>query len=111
MALDTPICDGQSNHMMAIRIFYDKALLPDGAAVEMTIWRLPCATLERPHGLKYSLFYGFDGQRVVGYDNERGKGDHKHLGALEFRYKFESVDKLIADFLLDVERMKNEPHP
>ena len=62
-------------------------------------------------GLKYSLFYCYDGQRIVGYDNERGKGDHKHLGALEFRYKFESVDKMIADFLHDVERMKNESEP
>eukprot|EP01035_Chromulina_nebulosa_P053461 gene53461-biopygen37944 len=69
----------------------------------MTIWQLPRATLARPHGLKYSLFYGYDGQRVVGYDNERGKGDHKHLGTLELRYKFESVEKLITDFLQDVE--------
>jgi hypothetical protein len=97
--------------MKAARIFYDKALLPDGAVVEMTIWQLPRATVERPHGLKYSLFYGHVGQRVVGYDNERGKGDHKHLGTRELRYKFESVEKLITDFLDDVERMKNEPQP
>ena len=97
--------------MKATRIFYDRALLPDGAVVEMTRWQLPRATLERPHGLKYSLFYGCDGQRIVGYDNERGKGDHKHIGLLEVRYKFESVEKMIADFLQDVERMKNEHHP
>ena len=95
--------------MTAVRIFYDKALFPDGAVVEMTIWQLPRTTLERPHGLKYSLFYGYDGQRIVGYDDERGKGDHRHLRDSEFRYKFESVDKMIADFLYDVERMKNEP--
>lgn len=97
--------------MNTVGIFYDEALLPDGAVVEMTIWQSPRATLERPHGLKYSLFYGHDGQRLVGYHNERGKGDHKHLGALELRYRFESVDKMIADFLLHVERMKNEPQP
>ena len=97
--------------MKVVRIFYDKALLPNGAIVEMTMWRLPRVTLERPHGLKYSLFYGYNGQRIVGYDNERGKGDHKHLGALEFRYKFESVDKMIADFLQDIESMKNELYP
>ena len=61
--------------------------------------------------MKYSLFYGYDGQRVVGYDNERGKGDHKHIGVLEMRYKFESVEKMMADFLQDVERMKNEHRP
>jgi hypothetical protein len=94
--------------MKARRIFYDKAVLPDGAVVEMTIWQLPRATTERPHGLKYSLFYGRDGQRVVGYDNERGKGDHKHHREVETRYKFESVEKMVADFLADVERARGE---
>ena len=97
--------------MKAVRIFYGKALLADGAVVEMTIWQLTRKTQERPHGSKYSLFCGYDGQRIVGYDNERDKGDHKHLGSLEFRHKFESVDKMIADFLHDVQRIQNEPQP
>ena len=58
--------------------------------------------------LKYSLFYGRDGVRIVGYDNERGKGEHKHLGVMETRYRFVSVEKLVADFLADVERATNE---
>lgn len=45
---------------------------------------------------------------MVGYDNERGKGDHKHIGELETPYKFESAEKLVADFLADVERATNE---
>ena len=94
--------------MKAQRIFYDKAVLPDGSIVEMTIWQLPKFSSERPHGLKYSLFYGRDGVRIVGYDNERGKGDHKHIGGVETRYTFESVEKLVADFLADVERATNE---
>lgn len=44
----------------------------------------------------------------MGYDNERGKGDHKHLGSNEVPYRFVSVEKLVADFLADVERAKNE---
>jgi hypothetical protein len=94
--------------MKAKRIFYDKAVLPDNSIVEMTIWQLPKPSSERPHGLKYSLFYGREGLRVVGYDNERGKGDHKHLGDVESRYKFVSVEKLVADFLTDVERATHE---
>lgn len=93
--------------MKAKRIFYDKAMLPDGSIVEMVIWQLPAPTDDRPHGLKYRLFYGRDGKRIVGYDNERGKGDHKHLLDVEKRYKFTSVEKLIADFLADIERIKN----
>jgi hypothetical protein len=96
--------------MKARRIFYDKAVLPDGVIVEMVIWELPTTNPERAHGLKYSLFYGRAGQRIVGYDNERGKGDHKHVYEVESKYKFESVEKLIADFLADVERVKNDHH-
>ena len=93
--------------MKAGLIFYDKALLPDGTIVEMVIWQLPSASPERLHGLKYRLFYGRDGQRMVGYDNERGKGDHKHIMDVQKRYKFTTVDKLVADFLADIERIKN----
>lgn len=93
--------------MKAQRIFYDKTMLPDGAIVEMVIWQLPSPSDDRPHGLKYRLFYGRDGKRIVGYDNERGKGDHKHLLDVEKRYKFVSVEKLIADFLADIERINN----
>lgn len=96
--------------MKATRIFYDKAVLPDGAIVEMTIWQLPSTSQERAHALKYSLFYGRKGKRLVGYDNERGKGDHKHVYEVESKYKFESVEKLVADFLADVERVKDDHH-
>src|ERR1035437_5844405 len=96
--------------MKATRIFYDKAVLPRGSIVEMTIWQLPQASAERAHGLKYSLFYGRDGKRIVGYDNEHGKSDHKHVHEVQSRYKFESLDQLVADFLADVERVKNEHH-
>ena len=75
-----------------------------GAVVEMTIWQLPRASAERPHGLKYRLYFGRDGKRIVGYDNERGKGDHKHLGEVEIRYRFVSLAQLVTDFLADVER-------
>ena len=90
--------------MKAQRVFYDKAVLADGAIVEMMIWQLPRASAERPHGLKYRLYFGRDGKRIVGYDNERGKGDHKHLGEVEIRYRFVSLAQLVTDFLADVER-------
>ena len=94
--------------MKATRIFHDKAVLPDGAIVEMTIWQLPAAGKERPHGLKYSLFYGRDGRRIVAYDNERGKGGHKHIGEKELPYRFVTVGKLVADLLADVEAARAE---
>ena len=94
--------------MKAKRVFYDKAVWPAGEVVEMVIWQLPEASSERPHGLKYSLFYGRNGLRIVGYDNERGKGAHRQVGEVEARYRFVSVEKLVVDFLADVERATNE---
>jgi len=34
----------------------------------------------------------------VRYDNETGKGDHRHYGRYEEPYPFESLEKLIEDF-------------
>ena len=94
--------------MNARRIFHDKTIFPDGSIVEMTIWQLPSPTPERPHGLKYSLYFGRDGKRLVGYDNERGKGDHKQIGKAESLYAFVDVDTLVADFIADVRRLRDE---
>ena len=94
--------------MKAQRIFYDKAVLPDGSILEMTIWQVPRTSTERPHGLKYSLFYGHNGVRLVGYDNESGKGDHKHIGDTQTRYKFVNIEKMVADFMADVEEARGE---
>ncbi len=87
-----------------VLIYRDKAVLLDGAIVEMIIWRLPAPEPERPHGLKYSLFYGRAGERIVGYDNETGKGDHRHYRDREEPYAFSDVQTLVADFLADLRR-------
>ena len=84
-------------------LYRSKRMLSDGAVVEMVIWQIPQPLPGSVHGYKYSLFYGYPGKRVVGYDNERGKGDHRHFGEREERYQFTTVDKLIEDFLRDVE--------
>jgi Family of unknown function (DUF6516) len=90
--------------MKAERLFYDKAVYPDGFIVEMVIWRVAMPVQPSTHGLKYRMFYGREGERVVGYDNERGKGDHRHVRGREYRYRFVTVEKLVTDFLAEVER-------
>ena len=92
--------------MKATLLFRERRLFDDGAIMEMTIWRVPRVVPPTTHGLKYSLFYGRPGQRLVAYDNERGKGDHRHLGARELPYAFVSVERLVADFLADVRRVR-----
>ena len=76
-----------------------------GGAVEMVVWSVPLPVPPSQHAFKYRLVFVRDGQRVVGYDNERGKGDHKHIGEGELEYRFTDIDTLVADFLRDVEKL------
>lgn len=71
--------------------------------VEIVVWQVPAPVPPALHGFKYRLVYVVNGARVVGYDNERGKGDHKHIGAREEAYAFTDVPTLLTDFWADVE--------
>ncbi|OGT80499.1 MAG: hypothetical protein A3H91_12325 [Gammaproteobacteria bacterium RIFCSPLOWO2_02_FULL_61_13] len=91
--------------MKAILRLRSRVVLPDGAVVEMVAWELPRETPDRPHALKYRLYCGRDGKCLVRYDNETGKGDHRHYGELEQRYRFRTWETLMEDFLADVDRL------
>lgn len=93
--------------MKAWKLF-DKRLDYRGGVVEMVIWQRPEADADRPHGLKYRLVYVRQGRSLVGYDNERGKGDHKHIGDKQFPYVFVSIDQLVDDFMTDVKQHTGE---
>jgi len=97
--------------MKAVLLFRDKYVYRDGAIREMVIWRLPAADAERSHGLKYRLYYGQSGKCLVRYDNERGKGDHRHYRDSEGKeqeesYTWTSVQQLMTDFKGDIERLR-----
>ncbi len=94
--------------MKADLLFHQRIGYDDGAIVEMLLWRVPLPVPPSPHNLKYSLFYGRPGVREVGYDNERGKGDHRHLQGIETVYVFRTVEQLIADFWTDVRSVRGE---
>lgn len=92
--------------MKAQLIYKAKKVDNDGFLTEMVIWRLPTYNSERPHGLKYRLYYGDAlGNCIVRYDNEAGKGDHKHLGEKEEPYIFVTIEQLAADFFADIDRL------
>jgi Family of unknown function (DUF6516) len=88
--------------MDAVLLEYQKLTISDGAIIEVKVWQLPEPTAERPHGLKYSLFFGRPGERIVSYDNEAGKGDHRHYRGRERPYRFTTFEALLADFWRDV---------
>jgi len=76
--------------------------LDDGAIIEAVVWRVPTPVPGSSHPYKYRLFYGLPGRWVVGYDNERGKGGHRHIGKVETPYLFIDEARLLEDFWHDV---------
>ena len=76
--------------------------------VEVIAWQLPQSLSGSTHSFKYRLAYVVEGECVVRYDNEAGKGDHRHLGSMEVHYAFASLDQLLDDFLADVVAWKGE---
>ncbi len=88
-------------------IYREKFIYADGAIREMVLWQLPKKTAEKTYGLKYGLYYGLaDGTCIVCYDNETGKGDHRHRDDQEEPYQFTDVETLVADFLEDIEKAR-----
>ncbi len=87
-------------------IIDDKTVFADGSIVQVRIWAVPKAVPSSEHGYKYSLFYGHAGQRLVGFDNERGKGDHCHIFGVERPYRFMAITQLLRDFRREVEAVK-----
>lgn len=89
--------------MKAHLLYRHRQDFDDSAIVEAVIWKLPVPIKGSGHTYKYRLFYGYPGQRIVGYDNERGKGDHRHCRGKETSYRFISPEKLLDDFIADIE--------
>ena len=79
------------------------AIIPERSFAELVVWSVPAPVRMSIHSFKYRLALVVDGVCVLRYDNEAGKGDHKHIGGLEIPYRFTSPETLLADFWADVE--------
>ncbi|MDP4022745.1 DUF6516 family protein [Methylobacterium sp. NEAU 140] len=75
----------------------------DHAFAELVVWTVPVPVRGSAHGFKYRLALVVDGVCVLRYDNEAGKGDHRHVGGQERPYAFTDPETLLADFWADVE--------
>ena len=93
--------------MKATLLPHMRLVLTETAFVEAVVWRVPEPVRGSRHGFKYRLALVADGSCVLRYDNEAGKGDHKHLGDVEVPYRFRSLGELQADFWADVEAWRN----
>ena len=96
-------------YMKATLLAHTKDIRDDGSIVEVVIWELPEPLLGSAHSYRYRLFYGVAGTSRVRYDNERGKGDHRHLDDLEEKYTFTTVERLLDDFERDIAKWRPTP--
>ena len=89
--------------MKAEPLAQERHVLAEDAFVEIVIWRVPRAVKGSTHAFKYRLALVVAGECVLRYDNETGKGDHRHVGNAQTPYSFSSYEKLLADFWADVD--------
>jgi hypothetical protein len=94
--------------MEARLILRERSEFTDGSFFEVVISRLAKPVPPCQHPFKYRLVWIKGGKRQVGFDNERGKGDHYHRLGIEYWYQFKSIEKLIDDFREEIEKCRTE---
>jgi hypothetical protein len=93
------------SNMPAEPLLDERHVLSESAFVELVVWRVPVPVRGSQHGYRYRLALVVDGECVLRYDNEAGKGDHRHLRDKEHEYRFKNAEQLLLDFWSDVEEM------
>jgi hypothetical protein len=94
--------------MKTVELFRNRIVLAEKRFADLVIWRLSRPLPGSRHSFKYRLAHVVNEICVLRYDNESGKGDHRHWGKNESDYKFVNPDKLLADFQTDIERWNYE---
>jgi len=94
--------------MKASLLLRERVPFGEDSFAELVLWRLQRPAPGSAHGYKYRLAYVRDGVCLVRFDNEAGKGDHRHIGDKEVPYSFISPEQLIQDFLREARRADRE---
>jgi hypothetical protein len=92
--------------MNADLMLKERHAVSEDAFVEIVVWRLSSPVAGSRHGFKYRLAFVVNGRCLLRYDNERGKGDHKHMGEDEISYTFTTPQALLEDFWNDVDKWR-----
>ncbi len=97
----------QASELVRTRIVYSEE-----AFAELVLWHLPKPLPGSAHRFKYRLAYVVRGDCVLRYDNESGKGDHRHTLGKERPFVFAGPEQLIVAFLADIARWnRDNSHP
>lgn len=94
-------------NMKAGLLLDERHVLSEDSFVELVVWQVPRRVKDSAHRYKYRLAFVVAGRCVLRYDNEPGKGDHRHWGETESPYKFTTPERLIADFWNDVDNWRH----
>jgi len=94
--------------MKAISLIRRRVVLASDAFVEVAVWQVPQPVPPSAYDFMYRLAYIVASKCVLRYDNERNKGDHRHVGTVEVPYAFSDPDQLMADFNADIARWNHE---
>jgi len=92
--------------MNAELMLNERHIISESAFAEMVVWRLPTPLSGSRHNFKYRLALVINGRCVLRYDNETGKGDHRHVGDQEKPYVFTTPQTLLNDFWNDVDNWR-----
>ena len=106
--LTTCVDVGIISNMKAVQLVRTRIIYSNAVFAEMVLWRVPEPIAGSARAFKYRLAYVVDGECILRYDNEAGKGDHRHFGGKERAFIFQTPDKLIADFQRDIARWNRE---
>ena len=99
---------GIFSNMKAVPLLRTRIIYADTAFAELALWQVPKPLAGSAHRFKYRLAYVVAGVCVLRYDNEDGKGDHRHFRGKEGVYAFTTPEKLLADFQRDISRWNRE---
>jgi len=92
--------------MEPVLLLNERRIIAEDAFVEMVVWRLSSPVSGSRHWFKYRLALVVKGDCVLRFDNEIGKGDHKHVGREEMPYVFTTPQALLDDFWNEVDRWR-----
>lgn len=89
--------------MKAVLIEKSRTVINETAFFEVVLWHLPAPVPGSKHPFKYRLALVVSGQCLLRYDNERGKGDHRHIRGVEEPVEFTSLEALYEAFQASME--------
>jgi hypothetical protein len=88
-------------------VIHEKWVTNEGDLVEIKVWSVD-RSASFPEGVKYSMAFIHEDERVLGYDNERGKGHHEHRFGRERMIDYRDLEHMLKKFEKSVDEVRGE---